>query len=1284
MKKLGIDIGSSTIKMTLIKDNKIEKSKIINHKGRLVESLLNLIKELDNDNEFKFMITGSNSQGLLNKLKNVDNIEEIPAIIDGHKFLGIDAGSIIEIGSQGSRFITNIKEMTPRFSVNDHCAGGTGSFFEDQMSRLGMEIEDYSKLVEKARSIPTLSGRCSVFAKTDIIHRQQEGFTKEDILKGLCYAMIKNYKATIVKGMPLQLPVAFYGGVTLNTGVIEAIEKVFKIKKEELLIPKEARFISSIGAAINAKETVIKNELITMLEGILNKSVIQKSLEPLKLVDGSNLRDPECTNIIPEEGCYLGIDIGSTSTDLVLIDETGNVLDLQYLRTSGEPEKVLRRGMKIIKEKYSDIKILGVGITGSGRERLGKMIGADVIRDEITAQAKAAAHFVPTVDTVFEIGGQDSKYISIKDKKVVDFQMNKICAAGTGSFVEEQSIRMGIPISDFGGIALQGKSPCDLGERCTVFIETAIADEISKGATHADIASGLCYSVIKNYLHKVVGNKPVGQSIVLQGGVNYNAGIVAAFQYYYGDKITISPVFSISGAVGAALLAKEEVDNKETTFLGFDFDNEIEIKSKISLDEIRKNKAFYKKAGQFMIEDYDVERDPNKKTVGVPLSLIMFKFFPMINEFFKNLGYNVVLSKPTNEETIALSQETATGETCYPIKLLYGHMMELAQQKVDYIFFPAIHTILHPHAKAKHSYSCPYMQMSGKAIFKNLKLEESGIELINPVFDLDIGIHVMAKAMIKVGADLGFSKAKCMTGLIKGGMAVQKITKNIEDIGEDLLKNIDPDEKVLILMTRNYGVSDPVLNMGIPEILLQKGYKVITLSHIPGMDLDISKEYPNMYWPFGDHVISGVKLVANHPNLYPIYLTNHGCGPDSLLSHMFKEEMGDKPYLQIEVDEHFSKVGVMTRIEAFLNSISNIKNKPIPKGFEIRNVNIKNTNIASRPDKDRTLYIPNIGYYTKYLIQYFEANDIKVKEMPKFDKEILNLGRARMNSKEYLPLPMLLGACLKVLETEKNVQFLIPFNYGADSDGMYARAIRTLLDIEGYESEKIIAPVMEELPEKALNIDLLFRAILTGDLVNSIPYSKRDILKPKNILSYEELIVLANEIKEYEVVGRKLYAIGDILSVFALDEGILEKLEVSGDIINRMPLSELLLFMWKEEKISKKLFNNLSSKVIEISKAMEKRSPFSENIEGLIDIADKYISDFSANNGRYRYSKAVDRSNKASAVINISPRYENTAMSLNMLKLAENCKSPVFELSVDGDYDNSNETKLMSFLYYCK
>ena len=1300
MYRLGIDIGTATVKLVLTDENKtiITTWETLHHNQP--STMLKMgITELGVflTEAVAVGITGADALSFHKVLKDSGFLEDVPAIVEGTKLLAPSARSIMEIGSQGSRFITQIDQV-PQFATNGHCAGGTGSFFEDQMSRLGLSIEDYSELVEQATSVPRLSGRCAVFAKTDIIHRQQEGVRTPDILLGLCYAMIKNYKATIVRDLLVDKPVAFCGGVTKNRGVIRAIKEVFSLQENELIVPTYASFAGAVGAALHASGSFTSEQLFLAADHM--KESHHGSLSALPASSENTLFDPACTQFPVSGKCALGIDIGSTSTDLVIIGEHNELVDYQYLRTAGNPEAAVRKGLASIKERFGELVFQAVGVTGSGRERVGRMLGADAIRDEITAQAAGAAHCVPEVNTVFEIGGQDSKYIHIEDGRVVDFQMNKICAAGTGSFVEEQAARMGIPINEFGPLALTAKNPASLGERCTVFIETAIAAASAEGIAQNEIAAGLCYAIVKNYLHKVVGTKPVGNHIVLQGGVAYNPGIVAAFRAFYGERLIVNPYFSISGAFGVALLAIEVNVGKKSSFAGYEFSGKT-IHMDTRNEEVRKNIEFYHQADKLLLDGYTGERDPRKKTVGVPFALMIHKFFPMANAFFTSLGYNVLLTKPTNEETIRLSQENARGETCYPVKLIYGHMKQLIDAKVDYIFLPTIHTMKHELSHVEHNYGCVYMQTAAVSIGKALGLEEKGITLLSPVFDLDFGKEAMASAMVGLGKILGIPKPFCAKALLAGAMAVRKHTNAVEKQGKQLLDSLKPEDKVLVLITRNYGVSDPILNMGIPDLLLERGIKVITLSHLPGHALDISEEYPNIYWPFGQHILSGAKLIAHHPNLYAVYLTNHGCGPDSMLSHLFKKEMGDKPYLQIEVDEHFSKVGVVTRIEAFLNSLSKRNAKALPADFDIENVTIRTSNIQPNVQKELPLYLPNLGLYTEFIRQYYEQTGHTVHVLPMADEEALSLGRAHTNSKEYLPFVVLLGSILKDQKeraSQHSVQYLVPQTLGSEADGQYATVIDAILWQSGMKNIMLAAPIIEYVPEQTADLDLFARAIMTGDLLYAIPSEKRNCFDVSSILEWSELEQLAKRIAKLTAKSTVLGVTGTPMCLSVLNDGILDELEKEYTIL-RAPLIEYLYFLWRENRCgekkgkmlaghkqapSKEIMETIGLHMKTIGTLLGKQNSFSADIQSLSDTADMYLRDFAGGNGRYRFAKTLELAKRTDAMLTVAPRYENTSIILQMRGLKQACETPLYEIEVDQDWDETAWSKLRAFLYYVK
>ena len=1276
---IGLDCGSATIKAAILADGAVAKTRAVRHHGDVTQAAQKLLTELAQAwPQAPVVLTGGMGGRLQENCPSLAALDEIPALQQGIALLAPEARALIEVGSQSARFLTGLGRGTPpRFAVNEHCAGGTGSFFEDQMSRLGLALEDYAAHVAKAQSIPRLSGRCAVFAKTDIIHRQQEGVPVDDILLGLCYAMVRNYKAVIVRSLPVEKLLALAGGVGHNPGVLQAVRAVFALDEDDLLLPPHFDHVGAVGAALAAQTlTTCSVQTLALSLSHLPPAASLPSLPPLLLPDGLRLADPETSGTIPPQGCVLGIDIGSTSTDLVLVAPDGSLIDLQYLRTAGDPEAAVRQGLENIRRRYGEVPFLAVGVTGSGRARIGRLIGADVVRDEITAQARAATAWVPKADTVFEIGGQDSKYISLRDGQVVDFQMNKICAAGTGSFVEEQAARMGIPLADFGTLALSAEAPAALGERCTVFIETAIQTALARGASAADVCAGLCHSIVRNYLHKVVANKTVGNCVVLQGGVAYNPGIVAAFSQVLGKRLHVSPCFSISGAYGAALLALEAAEGP-SRFHGFDTSAGEETALPPA---VQQNIAFYEKTGALLLAGYDPTPVSGKKTVGVPFALMLHKFFPMANTFFKNLGFNVLLSPASNEEIIRLAQNTAQAETCYPVKLLHGHMAWLAEQNVDYIFIPQIHTMRHETSRVEHNYGCVYMQTAPFLAARALKLEERGITLLSPVFDLDFGKEAMASAMLTLGKVLGIPKPRLLPALMAGAMAVRKHTAAVEKQGKALLEGLAPDEKVLVLITRNYGLSDPVLNMGIPRLLLEHGHKVITLSHLPAHDLDIAQDHPNLYWPFGQHIVSGAKLVAHHPNLYAVYLTNHGCGPDTMLQTLFRQEMAGKPYLQIEVDEHFSPVGVITRIEAFLHSLENRPTLPLASDFSLTDVRTQHPSVTATPRPNGgPLYLPEMGPFTPYLCSYAaQAWQLETRVLP-LDAEALRLGRSETTSKEYLPYAMLLGATLAAAERESRpFQVLVPSTQGAEADGQYAWAISAVLARRGLRHVTLVAPQLETLPQALPEPERFFRALLTADLLLCAPPEARAQLAPQNIPDAKALRQLAAEIGALSAGTQRLGLVGEPLTLFALNGGLPAQLEREGWALSQAPLSEYLLMLWQDTGINVPAdWRELCS---DLAFHLHARSSFAGDHQNLSALADQMLPRFAGAGGRYRLAKACALAQTTRGVISLAPRYENTATVLEMTGAAANL--PHLTLALDDDQDDTVQAKLRAFLYY--
>ena len=1246
---VGIEAGAASVKLAaLAESGELAWTWRRAHKGDVAaclrEGMAALASALPPEGCAGFMLTGGGAALVRERFPEAPVLEDVPALTRGAALLAPEARSIVCLGAQNAFFVTGFADgAPPRFAMNEGCAAGTGSFFEDQMGRLGLPLEEYSALVGRAQSVPRLSGRCSVFAKTDIIHRQQEGVAVEDILLGLCFAVVKSFKATIVRGLPVDAPVLLTGGALLNAGVVRAVREVFKLGEGELVAREECLFAQAAGAAAAAWDAARAGEagggaLLDDLRTALGAAAAQGDLPRLDALPSAPLDSGPGFRALPRpwpadaDGltpCILGVDVGSTSTNLVLLDEEGRLLDAQYLRTRGNPQQAVREGLASLRERLgAEVRVAAVGVTGSGRTLIGELIGADAVRDEITAQARAAVAADPLADTVFEIGGQDSKYIALANGQVADFQMNKVCAAGTGSFVEEQAARLGIPLGEYGALALSAKTPVDLGERCTVFVETAIHAALAKGASRADIAAGLALSIVRNYLNKVVGGKPVGRRVVLQGGVAYNPAIVAAFRQFYGEALTVSPWFAVSGAVGAALLARELLHAgglpEGTAFRGFSLERPARVRRAVSREEVAANRAFFRKSAALYLEGYDPTIDPGKKTVGIPRCLMLHKLFPLANAFFRQLGYNVVLTDASTEDTVRLAQQEAQGEVCYPVKLVYGHMEQLARRGVDYIFMPSMHTIRHVRSKVAHNYACPYMQVAPRMVARALRLEERGVTLVSPLMNMDFGQEALAEALLGVGAQLGHTPEESARAMMAGGFAVQEFTRKTEALGEELLGSLAPGERVLVLVTRQYNTADPALNMNIADALIDRGQKVITVSHLHAHDLDISADHPRMYWPFGQHLLSGAKLVRCDPRLFAVYLTNHGCGPDTMVSHLFAEEMGDKPYLHIEMDEHYSKVGVITRIEAFLNALDHYE-APDERALPL----------AARPvadartpvDPARPCALPAVGPYGELAAAWLarrvdaeaqvtsggdgaaasqgEGADAAARKdaagaaahgeragergldvrLLRPTEESLAAARKELSTKEYYTFATLLGLSLAATAPAVSfpasnaaagtIQLLLPSSEGAEADGQYDRVIRSILERTGRRDVRIVAPSLEKLPWAVNDAAGLFTALLAGDVCLAAPQEERasllrdllsESLTPKRVREAAVDVGRRADVSRETSAARTLAVVGEWPCVCGdeLTGGLWERLEREGFRLLRMPLAEYLLFLWRD------------------------------------------------------------------------------------------------------------------------
>lgn len=1332
----GIDIGSHAIKVVLLAaDGAVIHRWHEAHQGRVGAALARALTELDVQHPLRDIprsaVVGRGAEWLAGSVE-LGSVNEVAALIEGARALEPAVRSVIEIGAESSRFVTNLGRDAgthPEFAMSANCAAGTGAFLEEQISRLDLSLSDYAPLVAQATRVPRIAGRCSVFSKTDIIHHQQEGASIADILLGLAYSVARNFRAAVVKKRPVKSPCLFVGGTAHNPGIVRALTEVFSLDPGALVVPDDGDTVSARGAALLALRQQQHTDLPALLSTARDRDAKRGgvadaghsgrlALQPLAAYgdgDGADKHDAQVA--APASGpvsCFLGVDVGSTSTNLVLVDDDARLLAHRYLRTRGDPRAAVTRGLRSLEEEFGGrLDIRSTATTGSGRAMIGKALGAEVVVNEITAQATAAQHLDAEVDTVLEIGGQDSKFLRLADGRVTQFEMNKVCAAGTGSFLEEQAKKLDIAVEEIGPLALQSRAPTNLGERCTVFMETNIAAAVSRGASRPDLAAGLCYAVAKNYLNRVVNKQPLGTRILFQGGVAHNQGVVNALRSLLPDReIIVPPFFSVTGAIGAALLARR------------DHQTRVERPPQHAAATANASASateppigdMGEAIERLLLRNYDPTIDPAKKTVGVPRVLFLHKLFAMFSVFFRQLGYNVIYSDMSDEETVRLSQEHALDETCYPVKLINGHVAQLLERGVDYIFLPALCTMKYPISRVREDYACAYMQCAPRLVNQTMDLPGRGVTLLSPTISFKFGKRYMIRTLMGLGRQLGAGRLQSARAVVKGMLALTRFLRDIEQLGEDALAGLRPDDKAFVLVSRAYGTNDPMLNMGIPERLRELGHQVLTLDNLPTRSHDMYAEHPNMYWPFGQHILAGAQIIREHPNLYAIYLTNHGCGPDTMLAHFFGEEMGDKPYLHIEVDEHTSSVGVATRLEAFLSSLAG---ETVAAGE--RKLTIKETSesVAHRPvnllassfdlPTDRPLLVPHLWPYSELLQALLARQGVSVECLPRTDDEAIDRGRQFTLTKEYYTFTALFGDVFRALDEDgeqaRPPAVFLPTSEGSEATGQYHRLMRTKLDEGGHGEVAVVAPFLEDVLDLSPPIfEGLATALLAGDLIRLAPPPARAELLARTVglLAEEALSVAALEDLAAQVTDgcrgqpRRacLLAVGDPSTLFNdyLNDHRFTELEAEGVQVLYAPLAEAMWMFWRDflarrgrgSRRNRANLDHLAKLIARLHGLLGSLSPFADDPASLVAAADDWLGHFYGGNGRYRLAKTLTPPRAADGLLTVSSMYENTGIALASLLDADPSRLPLPRLNLvfDGGCSQSDELKLQTFLHY--
>lgn len=1142
LNNIGIDIGSISINLIVVDENvNILRDEYIRHKGKPLQVARDLLETLYREYEVDFVSTTGIGAKEFSSLIGASFVNEIVALAKAFSHLHPHVRTVIDIGGEDSKLILLEQDSaTGRlrvkdFSMNALCAAGTGSFLDQQASRLCFTIEEFSGVALKSVNPPRIAGRCTVFAKSDMIHLQQIATPDYEIVAGLCYALARNFKGNIAKGKDVSRPVAFVGGVAANAGMRRAMRDVFSLNDEDFVVPDHFTAMGALGALYAVlDEPGLKKKFLGLekLDKSLQKELGEEAHEPLSISEENLHVSYNMQNIAQETDVYLGVDVGSISTNLVVIDKEKNLIAKRYLMTEGRPIEAVKRGLAEIGAELGHmVNVVGAGTTGSGRYLTADFIGADIVRNEITAQAEAAINIDGEVDTIFEIGGQDSKYISIDHGVIVDFEMNKACAAGTGSFLEEQAERLGISIKEeFGDRALGSRRPLKMGERCTVFIESDIVHHQQRGASTDDIVSGLSYSIVANYLNKVVGDRRVGNRIFFQGGTAFNKGVVAAFEKTLKKPIKVPSHHDVTGAIGVAILAMKERSWQNSSFKGFDLSKRpyeietFECKGCENLCEIRKvtveneSPLFYGSR----CEKYDVVRRVEKRDIqdlfklrddllnnaydrtvdgepiGVPKILNMWELLPFWKAFLTELGFSPVFSDPTNKKIIREGVENIIIETCFPIKLTHGHILNTISKGIKKIFLPSVINLRRTSGIASNTFACPYAQSiayTGKA---SIDFEACGVELISPVVYFGGGRELALQNLISFGRRMKRSKKDVQRAFTIAMEAQELFTRKCLQAGTETLASLGKNEKAMIIIGRPYNSADQGANLNIHKKLTDLGIKSLPMDMLPGIDRVETDEYlQHMYWGYGNKILRTAKTIKDKGNLFGIYVTSFGCGPDSFITHFFKRTIGEKPFLQIEIDEHSADAGVVTRLEAFLDSIRTSTSRPARKKGKAVKFNSHQGN--------RKIYIPNMSDHTHPMAAVFKACGQEAIVMEESDEDTVYWGRKYTTGKECYPCILTTGDMVKTVKKPdfdpERSAFFMPSGNGPCRFGQYHRFHRMVLDELGFENVPIYAPNQDHRLYKDCNVmggrfsRLGWKAIVATDLLSKMlhqirPYEK--------------------------------------------------------------------------------------------------------------------------------------------------------------------------------------------------
>lgn len=965
--RVGLDIGSTTIKCVVINDeDQIIYSTYERHYSHIIEKGKELLNKIDEDlihgENVILAISGSAGMGLADSC-GVPFVQEVYAERVASSKLNPDTDVIIELGGEDAKilFLTHGTEVR----MNGSCAGGTGAFIDQMATLLKMTADEMDKEALKAEKTYTIASRCGVFAKSDVQPLINQGAKAGDIAASIYQAVVNQTIAGLAQGRPIKGNILYLGGpLTFSQCLRESFDRTLHIHGT---CPENSLFYVALGAAYYADRSFALKEVVKQLDAYASHASFS-SLPPL-FKDRNEyweFRNRHAKASVPRvpfdetvKRVHIGIDSGSTTIKIAVIDDEKNLLFTDYRSNDGQPLPLVIETLKKLYREHPDMKIASVTTTGYGEELMRNALHCDYGLVETVAHFTAAKYFMPDVDFIIDIGGQDMKCFKIENGAISDIFLNEACSSGCGSFLQTFAEALGYSIEDFAKLALFADRPVDLGSRCTVFMNSSVKQAQKDGASIECISAGLAISVVKNALYKVIrasSPEQLGRNIVVQGGTFYNEGVLRAFEKEMGVNVIRPDIAGLMGAYGAALygklhtkedalstvLTKEELDHFEMKTQSVQCQgcgNHCQLtintfsdgKRFISGNRCEKPVTGKASDDSLNLYAYKLERlqeyakknvSGDKATVGIPMVLNMYELLPFWHTFFAKMGYKVIVSPLSTRKMYQDGQGTIPSDTaCYPAKLSHGHIHWLVEKGVDYIWYPCMSYNFDESLGDNH-YNCPIVAYYPETLKDNM-MELEKTKFLNPFLDLS-NREVLKKKLPKYMKEYFHEsdKKQIADALDEAYDAYYRHMDDVKIKANEMIEEARKQGKhIIVLSGRPYHV-DPEVNHGIDKLIIKQNACVVTEDSISNRVEKFKTNVLNQ-WMYHSRLYAAAKYCTTQPDMDLVQLVSFGCGLDAITTDETREilQEGNKLYTQLKIDEITNLGAVNIRIRSLFAAL---------------------------------------------------------------------------------------------------------------------------------------------------------------------------------------------------------------------------------------------------------------------------------------------------------------------------------------------------------------------------